>query len=288
MTSSSDVCDNTHDRFYQVSVDAREELKNGRVDPELLARLYHDYNPIPDMDVFIERALGMFPKLCCGLASLYLRYRLNEGVVHYGWYEEERHTFLVAQGWVLDITADQFGGPPTYVGPLAPPWLACRMNSETEHTLNSTMNRQRGSTPRKRLPRINSLISPSVFHLCLSVAKNTRIFATDSHGLNTDRERIAKSRILVEEAVFSKKRLENLAAVRSICVVISECHIERARLIFEHFFEPTGLTFVGTPDAVSPERLAQLKAHEEMRIDQIKQQGGILFNGKLFLRIALC
>ncbi len=100
---------------------ARRELRLGRVDRGLLARLYHGYQPIPEVRRFVERGLGMFPKLCCGLASVYLRHRLAEGVVHCGSYAGQPHTVLVVRGWVVDVTADQFGGPGVYVGPLVPP-----------------------------------------------------------------------------------------------------------------------------------------------------------------------
>jgi uncharacterized SAM-binding protein YcdF (DUF218 family) len=71
-------------------------------------------------------------------------------------------------------------------------------------------------------------------------------------------------------------------SVVSIVVVTSELHVPRARLIFEHFYDPAQLTFVGTPDAVSPERLQELKAHESEQIARIGQQGGVIYCGKLF------
>jgi hypothetical protein len=109
-------------RLYHAAIDAREQLSRRRVDPELLARLYYAYNRIPDVDAFVESGLRMFPRLCCGLASSYLRGRLGEGVVCRGSYGGQRHSYLLVRGSVLDITADQFGGPEVYHGPLVSPW----------------------------------------------------------------------------------------------------------------------------------------------------------------------
>ena len=71
-------------------------------------------------------------------------------------------------------------------------------------------------------------------------------------------------------------------SVVSIVVVTSEVHVPRAQLIFEHFYDPAQLTFVGTPDVLSAERLQKQKAHEAEQIARIGQQGGVLYCGKLF------
>ncbi len=100
----------------------RRELEERRCDPELLARLYFQYNAVSEPRLFVERASEMFPRLCCGLASVYAQHRLRGGAVVRGWYGEQRHTFLSFQGWVVDLTADQFQGPAVYVGRLRTPW----------------------------------------------------------------------------------------------------------------------------------------------------------------------
>jgi len=65
----------------------------------------------------------MFPKLCCGLATVYLRRCLGGwGVVWQGFYKVTPHTVLVADDFLVDITADQFGGPAIYVGHILYPW----------------------------------------------------------------------------------------------------------------------------------------------------------------------
>jgi hypothetical protein len=124
--------------LYQVAADVRLEFEQARVDRERLARLYSAYNPIRDIALFVERALGLYPHLCCGLASLYLRQRLGNGVVHCGSYGGTQHTFLVAHGLLLDITCDQFGGPRIYVGPVAPPWRVDRCGSIGVHGPQNT------------------------------------------------------------------------------------------------------------------------------------------------------
>ncbi len=110
--------------YRRVAVQTREALERRTCDPALLAHLYGRYNPVSDVQGFVARALDMFPRLCCGLASVYLRQRLGEGAVRCGSYGGALHTFVTTRGLVLDITADQFGGPEIYVGPLALPW-AC-------------------------------------------------------------------------------------------------------------------------------------------------------------------
>ena len=101
-----------------------------------------------------------------------------------------------------------------------------------------------------------------------------------------DREDIleyAVSAHTVEDAVLSRRILE-ACSVGSICVVTSEVHIERARLIFEHFFDPRMIAFVATPDALPPDQLQRFRDHEADRIETIRKQGGIIVDGKLIRR----
>jgi hypothetical protein len=105
------------------AAEIRRELVSRQVNAKRLAQLYRRYQRVPDVMRFVERALDMFPRLCCGLASVYLQHRLGEGVVVRGLYGSVPHTFLLVRGRVvIDVTADQFGGPAVYVGLLAAPW----------------------------------------------------------------------------------------------------------------------------------------------------------------------
>ena len=101
----------------------REDFEQGHIDMPKLKLLYLRYNPIPDIDGFFRRAQTKFPECNCGIATLYLQDRLLIGDVVHGTYAGRGHTFLLIDGkTVVDITADQFGGPPVYIGPLQCPW----------------------------------------------------------------------------------------------------------------------------------------------------------------------
>jgi hypothetical protein len=87
-----------------------------------LINLYKQYNNIPQIDLFVRQAKELFPELNCGLASIYLKDKLKKGIIVQGTYAGENHTFLLINQIVIDITADQYGGPEVYVGPLEEPW----------------------------------------------------------------------------------------------------------------------------------------------------------------------
>lgn len=102
---------------------ARIQLQNRKVSKSLLSKLYQAYQPIDDVDRFIERSFALFPHLNCGIASVYLQHIVGRGTVVQGTYGTNNHTFLVLEdGTIVDITADQYGGPPVYIGSLQFPW----------------------------------------------------------------------------------------------------------------------------------------------------------------------
>lgn len=111
-----------------IAIVVREQFENQRINMRLLRELYHRYNPeVEDIDSFVRHAGNLFPKLNCGLATVYLRHKLGVGNIVNGKYRDEDHTFLLLgnnneKGIVADITADQYGGPDIYVGPLQSPW----------------------------------------------------------------------------------------------------------------------------------------------------------------------
>ena len=101
----------------------RIRFENKQIDAVELLKLYQEYNSIPDPELFLDRANQLFPRLNCGLATIYLKQVLGYGEVVQGKYQENGHTFLLIPGdIVVDITADQFGGPAIYVGSLREPW----------------------------------------------------------------------------------------------------------------------------------------------------------------------
>ncbi len=104
------------------AVQGRIAFEQKKIAPALLQSLYMAYANIPDVPSFIEAALRIFPKLNCGLASVYLRHVLKKGKIVQGSYQQNDHTFLLVKDTVIDITSDQDGGPKVYVGPLKNPW----------------------------------------------------------------------------------------------------------------------------------------------------------------------
>lgn len=101
---------------------ARSEFERASVDKDLLIRLYASYVDVGDTESFVEAALKSFPRGNCGLASLYLQHKLG-GEVRRLTYADHPHSVLfIGPDEIIDITADQFGGPPVYVGPFKRPW----------------------------------------------------------------------------------------------------------------------------------------------------------------------
>jgi hypothetical protein len=102
----------------------RKSFESSSIDDNLLINLYSRYNKdAGDASLFIKRAKKLFPKLNCGLSSLYLQKVLGGGKIINGKYKGQNHTFLLSNNTIIDITADQYGGPRIYVGPLKKPWI---------------------------------------------------------------------------------------------------------------------------------------------------------------------
>ena len=109
--------------LYKIASQARRDLKRKKISDKLLIDLYKKYNPLIDIEKFIEESKKLFPKLNCGLATVYLKHLIQEGEIINGKYEDKNHTFLLLKSKiVLDITSDQYGGPKIYVGKLKKPW----------------------------------------------------------------------------------------------------------------------------------------------------------------------
>jgi hypothetical protein len=100
----------------------RKDFENGAISESILGELYANYNDINDTALFVRRAKKIFPNGNCGLATLYLREILAKGEVIQGSYAGEAHTYLLIDEQIIDITADQYGGPEVYVGPIISPW----------------------------------------------------------------------------------------------------------------------------------------------------------------------
>jgi len=109
--------------FKNIARKIRKEFEAKKIDTSILKKLYIQYHPVKDIHVFINRATIFFPNLNCGIASVYLKHTLGKGSITNGNYNDNSHTFLLLnKKTIIDITADQYGGPKVYVGPLKSPW----------------------------------------------------------------------------------------------------------------------------------------------------------------------
>jgi hypothetical protein len=109
-------------RLEATAREVRLAFERDAFDIRLARAVYGAYAPIIDLDLFLSRARALFPALNCGLCSTYLSAVLGRGVVRRGTYGAAGHTVLMVGHLIVDITADQFGGPSVYVGTLQRPW----------------------------------------------------------------------------------------------------------------------------------------------------------------------
>jgi hypothetical protein len=96
-----------------------------RAPRQLLADLYGRYQPeIRDIQSFLEVAEQIFPRLNCGLATVYLAHVwAGSSEIIRGAYNNQPHTYLKIGQTIVDITADQFEhGPAVYFGPPNSVW----------------------------------------------------------------------------------------------------------------------------------------------------------------------
>lgn len=109
--------------FKNIAIKTRKAFEAKKIDRSILKELYMQYHPVKNIDMFIGRATSFFPNLNCGIASVYLKRVLGRGNIVNGNYSNNNHTFLLLnKKTIVDITADQYGGPKVYVGPLKNPW----------------------------------------------------------------------------------------------------------------------------------------------------------------------
>lgn len=107
------------DRVVQI----RQEFEKGTISQELLKDLYKNYHQMSNIESFIKKAQKLFPKGNCGIASCYLQHKLRRGTIVSAQYKENNHTvLLLGDATIIDITADQYGGPPAYIGKIKEPY----------------------------------------------------------------------------------------------------------------------------------------------------------------------
>lgn len=111
--------------LVKVAKKVRKNFESGIVFTKELGELYVAYNhEVGDIDLFLESARVLFPRLNCGLASVALQKELGFGEVVTGFYGSNKHTFLqVSPTRMVCITSDQYGGPSVYVGTISTPWM---------------------------------------------------------------------------------------------------------------------------------------------------------------------
>lgn len=106
-----------------IAEETRKKFRNKKVDKGELEELYSRYNSVGDTRLFVETAISHFPRLNCGLASVYLKKQIGKGNIINGKFKGNNHTFLLVDNrLVVDITSDQYGGPEVYVGQIKYPW----------------------------------------------------------------------------------------------------------------------------------------------------------------------
>lgn len=112
----------------KIVTEVRMLFENHHIDRQILQSLYQVYNSqMKNLELFVKRAEYLFPYLNCGLTTVYLREILKTGEIIKGKYDSNDHTFLLLENFnnkmlIVDITADQYGGPSIYVGVLQMPW----------------------------------------------------------------------------------------------------------------------------------------------------------------------
>jgi len=116
---------NRDTEIIRTALDVRKSFEDGSVYDSLILRtVYMELRPQAHIDETLRYCRGSFPRGNCGLASAYLKHALHRGRVVDGSYEGLEHSVLLFEPEmvILDITADQFGGPSIYLGPVIPTW----------------------------------------------------------------------------------------------------------------------------------------------------------------------
>jgi hypothetical protein len=111
---------------------ARQSFESGEAYQDKSVKEYVESLPnMPDPQFHLEWFSKIFPKGNCEITTVYLQSQLKTGEIINGSYllengQLEDHSFLKVGEEIIDITADQFGGPTIYVGPLTFPWYPTR------------------------------------------------------------------------------------------------------------------------------------------------------------------
>jgi hypothetical protein len=133
----------THDEIVTVATQTRHDFKTKALKIHYLQSVIDKHLPYiaesykAGLAQWIEQTIAEYPVNSCELATAVLLDRLQTGKIVYGRYEykplgphntRKSHSFWSTSDpkneitLIADITADQYGGPPIYVGPLIQPW----------------------------------------------------------------------------------------------------------------------------------------------------------------------
>ena len=132
----------------RIALTVRNQWETGEIDWEQLEKSYQAWvqefgktNHQLQLNLFgikriVATAKSYFPKGCCGMASCCLADLIPKSKIVHGHYKKtkrwflfwnkttlEPHTWVMVNDKLIDITADQFGGPKIYIGPLLSPWM---------------------------------------------------------------------------------------------------------------------------------------------------------------------
>jgi hypothetical protein len=117
--------------LHTIAGEARSAFESGQVTVDMLIGLYSNIEnrrvqDLGRLAVEIDYLLPYFPYQNCEYASVYLGSQVGQGQMLCGYYDFRPHKVWdvgpVVGETIMDITADQFGGPPIYIGPLVLPW----------------------------------------------------------------------------------------------------------------------------------------------------------------------
>ena len=117
--------------LVEIAKEARQSFIERAIPKDKLKSLYLNYNSTDNIDSFLKKAERLFPKLNCGLASVYLKDKIPQAKIINGKYNTHNHTFLMLKNTVIDITADQYKGPKIYVGELKYPYSLNQLENST-------------------------------------------------------------------------------------------------------------------------------------------------------------
>ena len=114
--------------IFLTAAKVRGRFERKEINYSRLAKLYLKYNQnINHIKEFIQLSKELFPKGNCGLVSIYLKDLIGGEIIN-GSYNGHNLTFLLFKNKIIDITADQFGGPSLYIGKLRDPWSKTKRN----------------------------------------------------------------------------------------------------------------------------------------------------------------